>query len=926
MAETDDDRGGVNSFHPQAYLMYLVSNNPEALRDDSAKLTPGTENTSVHRLGGPYKPQDVMSKVYNTRDASGKKLIKAHFFNLETHKLTSLVPEVRFYKIDGRTGAKTTEELLTPFFFPVSALSDEAATSTGFSRLKASGVQSFTVTYQGTDPFTAPKYLSANVSLFVDNLANIFDTREGFAPLADMFTISIPKGTSSSENGSATVVSGDLSRPIEVVATLGYADPGTRFLLEEEIEEIKEANITLRMNVIHHSIDVSQDGSATISIKYTARIDNTLNDKVFSATDSPVNILKRADIRQLLEEGGTDMSKLNGKKSKAGSGYKNQIQKMAQIRQIMEIVEQKKRIFEIETDPGSLGRYSTLGYDDQKLKDYERYTNSQTTKKDNNSTNRKQKEASNPSPPQETIVPTNQSGKDLFERIKALDNYVRSIHYVLFGDLRQAFFERTKNNLEETKSLIGIASEARLIQMVATGRISELDKAYIMAISKKKAKEKAKIIRIIQGAIEKLKTFKVLLPRVRYKYVTINGDDNSAVDYKEINIADVPISLEIYQAFMYQKIVNSYRNTYTIPAFLNECVHTLLPMAFGSTFSATGIAPAVIDEAPSFTSSTFSGPRIRGDLANKSDLDPVKHIPGGTSLSPTKIDDACDYFVIYQNIDKVLASDKGGDLDEDSKNGIYHFQIGKNRGLIKEITFSRFDVPYAQEQLMTNQVGQYDELKMPYKADIQMFGNNLFMPGSQIFIDPSNIGFGNPRDPISPAYKLGLGGYYTVISVETGYQGGVMTTTLGCSFGSHARIEKERTETAKVETKIETINTPQVSNDSEPNEIPADLQTAATSGNNFETRIQQLRTPGRGDSVADAPLARAISNDYVLHKNTIINRIPGVIDKEINPFSGAVRYNLVTGFIIEIDPSRGDTDSVRLVTGEGHSKYRSSGT
>ena len=117
-----------------------------------------------------------------------------------------------------------------------------------------------------------------------------------------------------------------------------------------------------------------------------------------------------------------------------------------------------------------------------------------------------------------------------------------------------------------------------------------------------------------------------------------------------------------------------------------------------------------------------------------------------------------------------------------------------------------------------------------------------------------------------------------------------------------------------------------MSNDSEPNEIPADLQTAATSGNNFETRIQQLRTPGRGDSVADAPLARAISNDYVLHKSTIINRIPGVIDKEINPSSGAVRYNLVTGFIIEIDPSRGDADSVRLVTGEGHSKYRSSGT
>ena len=58
---------------------------------------------------------------------------------------------------------------------------------------------------------------------------------------------------------------------------------------------------------------------------------------------------------------------------------------------------------------------------------------------------------------------------------------------------------------------------------------------------------------------------------------------------------------------------------------------------------------------------------------------------------------------------------------------------------------------------MTNQVGLYDELKLPYKADITMVGNNLFMPGSQIYINPNNIGFGSPTDINSAAFRIGLG-------------------------------------------------------------------------------------------------------------------------------------------------------------------------
>ena len=83
-----------------------------------------------------------------------------------------------------------------------------------------------------------------------------------------------------------------MSRPIEVAATLGYVIPSSRMgiFTKEEIKEIKESNLIIRMNVVHHTINIEQNGSARISIQYTARIDNAARDRLFSAVDNPIDL------------------------------------------------------------------------------------------------------------------------------------------------------------------------------------------------------------------------------------------------------------------------------------------------------------------------------------------------------------------------------------------------------------------------------------------------------------------------------------------------------------------------------------------------------------------------------------------------------------------------------------------------------------
>ncbi len=894
----------VNAFHPQAYLMFLGFYKKSKLK--LSNLSPSGKTAAVHKITGIYEPSAVMSKLYNSFTSSGSTMIKGHFFNLPAYKITSLVPELRFYRV--------SNDLYTPFFFPISSISDQAVAADGNARLKGSGVKSFSVSYEGSDPFTAPKYLEADVQLYVDNLANIFDQHKGYAPLADMFTISIPKSTSKKSQSGTTITSGDLIRPIEVAATLGYSIVNRDIFTKEEIEEIQTSNLALRMNVFHHQINVNQDGSATIDIRYTARINNAGRDKIFSAIDTPVDLLKRADIRQLFagEKKNISSTKKENKES-PGSQQREQNKKARQLRRILEIAEKKKMIHSVKTDSpailptirdpetgeaaggdkymesGDIRIYANLGV----KKDVGMAAASLAVKTGTPKT-----------PPANDIL---SKGNELLKRLADLDLSSRHIHYITFGDLVQCFFEMTEENLQRSKKVLNTAN------LTPTKDLKEFEED-IKTLREKTQDERDKISKVLDGAISRLKTFRILLSDIDYKYVTDSPNDKEKM--ARINIADVPISLDLFQSFIYDKILNSYRNTYTIPQFLNDCTSELLPRAFGSIFATANIAPSVISTAPVFISNSYSGPQLRGKLSNSPEVDVNKFQSPLKDFRASSIQDECDYFVIYQQADREIATKSKGKPDKDSQAGIYHFEIGKNRGLVKSINFSRFDVPYAQEQLMTNQVGLYDELKMPYQANITMFGNNLFMPGSQIYINPSNIGFGSPNLQNSAAYRLGLGGYYTVIKVQTSINDGVSETSLQCSFGSHPADNNSvslKIGGVQSEVKISDLANSEKESFDNVSQGREEKQTKDVNTSVYSTQIMALKHPDTGQNVVDKPLARQISNDYVLHRQTMSASIPGVSRKYTNQQTGAARYELINGITLEIDDTSTSSESVRIV-------------
>ena len=864
-----------NYFHPQAFLMY--SNADSSAKLQKSKLTPKKNSATIQKISGNYQTTGVMSRIYNSKKSSSRSLIKENYFNLEPYKVSALIPELRFFKVQG--------DQYTPFYFPISAITDNAASMDEPSRLGASGIQSFSVNYEGTDPFTAPKYLTANLVLYVDNLENLFHKPEmGYARLADLFTISMPNLLVRSEKGGASINSTDMVRPIEIAATLGYTMINRDIFTQEEIDEIRDSNIALRMNVFNHTINVNQNGTATVDISYTARIDNAGRDKLFSVLDSPEDLLARADIRQLVKVEKSKAGDIDGKlrtKSALDRKRKTQLAKLSEVRQILEHLDKKKKIYSLKLNYLDLIRYASFG-----KQGVEERTSSDFVGPMPEGTDQK----TSPVPTSDLLATEDQR---LSKVLKDLDFGKREVYYVTFGDILESFMLKVRLNLEKTKELLQPS-----FYNSKTGE-QFLNAEGLGDFLKKKPEEKENIRKVIDGALKKLTTFKVLLSDVEFKY---SGKSKEKEEKTRINLADVPISLFTYQKFMYDSVMNTQRNTFVIPQFLESCIRRggLLDMAF-KEWSETGIAPNIISAAPDFTSSTFSGPQIRSFLSKKSSISPSQIPSPQKDFQSLNVDDECDYFVIYQSATQELSPDKSGKIEDDAARGIYHFEIGKNMGLLKDVSFSKIDVPFVQEQLMTNQVGMYDELKMVYKASVKMVGNNLFFPGSQVFIDPGTIGMGNPLDINSASYRLGLGGYYTVIGVSTAISNGQAETTIDCMYESHATGRDDKVESSPQPEKSGQIDTPEESSndDTVPQPLPDLRVDPGSTPAAYYQELTQVRDSD-GKLILDEQMAKIISDDFRTTPSQRPQKIKGVVSRQVGDSGYTVIYHLINGKSVKV--------------------------
>ena len=138
-----------------------------------------------------------------------------------------------------------------------------------------------------------------------------------------------------------------------------------------------------------------------------------------------------------------------------------------------------------------------------------------------------------------------------------------------------------------------------------------------------------------------------------------------------------------------------------------------------------------------------------------------------------------DRFYITSHKDII---ERKGDPAKDIEDGIYHFNIGSDQGLLKSMDFSRVSLPFLQElrseQAEDQGVDQLEQLKFPYDTYVNLFGTSLFVPGMFYYINPSLAGLGSVENASSLAYQMNLGGYHLVQQVSTNISAGKFVTQI----------------------------------------------------------------------------------------------------------------------------------------------------
>ena len=246
------------------------------------------------------------------------------------------------------------------------------------------------------------------------------------------------------------------------------------------------------------------------------------------------------------------------------------------------------------------------------------------------------------------------------------------------------------------------------------------------------------------------------------------------------SIYKIPITLESFADFFFNRIVSQKVKAYPFRTFLNDFLN----------FTARTInlndqtSERISFDYTLYTSNhrnITTGPRR---LVTKEDLNAIRKGTQNPLKTTGKASKGQSYYAVFAK--KTSFSKRTGSYQQDQKDGIFHYMLGSDRGLAKQFNFSRQETDYFQEMLIesNNPSDKIQALFLPQNVSIEMYGNGIHRNGDLIFVD-TRAALGDFASQI-----LGIGGYYRVVRSSHAITNRGYVTTLDCVFELRAGRKK----------------------------------------------------------------------------------------------------------------------------------------
>jgi len=260
-----------------------------------------------------------------------------------------------------------------------------------------------------------------------------------------------------------------------------------------------------------------------------------------------------------------------------------------------------------------------------------------------------------------------------------------------------------------------------------------------------------------------------------------------------VNLAHIPISMKKFTVFFYNKIITARNLNYTVDDFIRDMLNDLVKDIFLDRSYIAGRKLKQQIKLNYINLGVFSKEKGVDPLYPQAplveqlvgDLVPVENVNADKFLRSSTIERNPEnyyyYLMIYQDIYDPL--NFRGNYEDDRKRGIPHIFMGRDRGIVKRVTFRKNPIAYDRERRIAEEGKSFDPvvaLASLYDVDMETYGNSLFLLGTYFFLLPTGMGggLGLPNKAGSLANLMGLGGYYFINKITWSVASGRFTNNI----------------------------------------------------------------------------------------------------------------------------------------------------
>jgi len=745
-----------------------------------------------------------------------------HLLNMKTSEIANLQPLIKLFKItmeeDKEDPGKIVESQLEIPFDSYFTKQDLKVFEKKDIRGVGVGIQDFTFSYEGHDPFAVKKSIKAKLTIFANNFSELLRDRNGFKYIdlalktGTTKSLSLETFNRSSGPNVRKSVADDPKLNFRLKAVVGWAyrsDWGTAkaagstttSTLSNKVKTaLYNSFVTLSLTPTIHDFDIDDQGRVKFVINYLAYVEDYFDQPNFNifpnanvkVTGTEKYIEAARAIRDIKGEiWAAKCESENVQKLKKGLEKEIQTYRRESLQALMKKMFEYGKIRYLKVSSAEIYKFRQDGvqYDPSALFS-------------------------------KTDGPAGSVGG-----IQSMDTYQ--------GDIETEIASIIEGNVkvdeeEKNKRLLSVASApsatgtqevtffyvSDLIDVILEGLCTKYGKSGNSITSQLKGLRATGVIpasgendevpkinldkeakEVVDAHIRRTEEMAIQLKKLRVVLgpLELVNQKNYSVGFP--SLGDLPISVKYFVEWLSKKMSDREDVYYPLPKFLNDLFNNLIRdfLNSSSCFSNQAKQKTTINQAsivgyketpdsPDEITTDLIKYRIRFPRSGRISIDwygigdsdfplPVIDVAASRDnpISDGGIKNQVEYLVYHAGRAQPAELMKG-EPGPDAEKGIFHYAIGRDRGITKTIKLKKTDSTGLKE-LRFEQDG-YDglqQLREVFDVDISTYANVTAYPGCYIYVDPEGfapgyVGMGAASVP--DLTQIGIGGYHMIIRSE----------------------------------------------------------------------------------------------------------------------------------------------------------------